>query len=146
MESKINVIEKLVIAHGSNGIKCPSLQFEKTGKELVKTKHECDDTCGHDHKILNKKEKKEIKKEYVDVKIKRRLTFINNSIVIDVIKNDNEVVYSPQNLSGENLKKLVKDIDAFISKEEVKDKIYDYFTATSEDERHVIASDIRKIV
>lgn len=145
MSNKINIIEKLVVDHMSKGAKFPSLQFEKKGKELVKVKHECNETCNHEKHVLNKKEKKEIKKEYVDVKIKRRLTFINNSIVIDVIKNDSEVIYSPQKLYGENLSKLVKDIDAFISKEEVKEKIYEYFTVKTEDERHLIAEDIRKL-
>src|ERR1044071_4292000 len=138
MSKKINVIEKLVIVPERTHLRFPSLQFELEGKELIEVKHECTDKkCEHEshRKVLNKKEKKAIKKEYIPVKIRRRLTFVNNSLLVDVIKNDKDIVENPEQLSGENGKRLVRAIDEFITRDEIKEKIFEYFSATDEDER-----------
>lgn len=123
-ESEMAILDRIVQAMQNN---VPLSKDEKSGLNSIT------------YKLVGSKKRKVIK-ESIDISLKRRLTATSKNIIIDTVKNDNEVISDHNMLKTEHLKNTVKKIDGFINLQETKELIYAYFTSGSSDERSEIVS------
>ena len=123
-ESEMAILDRIVQAMQNN---IPLSKDEKSGLNSIT------------YKLVGSKKRKVIK-ESIDISLKRRLTATSKNIIIDTVKNDNEVISDHNMLKTEHLKNTVKKIDGFINLQETKELIYAYFTSGSSDERSEIVS------
>lgn len=89
-------------------------------------------------KLLGQKKKNKKEREYIEVSLKRRITATSKSIVVDTVKNDKDFIQDEKELKSEHLKNTVRKIDAFLSRSEVKELIYEYFNNPDLEERSEI--------
>lgn len=150
---KIQIIEKQVIVPGTSSVRYPSLQFSIDGTEVIKKqelpKIALEESEDGGLKVSDKKpakkKKQKVEKEVIPVSMKRRLTATQKTIVIDTVKNNEEIIEDYEQLVGENLKNMVRRIDDFIVKPLVKERIYEYFDSKDQEERTAIAYEIQQI-
>lgn len=150
---KIQIIEKQVIVPGTSSVRYPSLQFSIDGTEVIKKqelpKIALEESEDGGLKVSDKnpakKKKQKVEKEVIPVSMKRRLTATQKTIVIDTVKNNEEIIEDYEQLVGENLKNMVRRIDNFIVKPLVKERIYEYFDSKDQEERTAIAYEIQQI-